>query len=285
MTVGALSTLLESLDEAGIETHGDDWDDLISQRLGALESSYAELRDPDREVIDYGDLVTHAAYTFMYAIGRAEFTYEVLKRVRNAVGSPLFACKKLNVASLGGGPASELAGLVKYLDDPAMGEVVTDISYTLFDKEEEWSGTAEALVDCLATKISVEINFVQADVCDSKKCGTLSLSDFDLIILSFFISEVCALPEKNEVIKSLNHLLSTATKGAAVLYNDSDAYSFYSFFNCRIWAAKRFKQLVEVQETLSVSPDFCGIYEGYIDRSGRTPHLNSKAVAKFLRRE
>lgn len=285
MTFGVFRTLLESMDQEGWEEYKDDWDDRVSERLVALEEAYQELRVPDRELIDYSDLSTQAAYVFMYAIGRAEFTFQLLQRVRHELGEPLFDGGLLQVTSIGGGPGSELAGLVKYLEDEAAGESVTSIVFRVLDKESNWEATIEGLRDALETDIHVEVVFAELDVCDPEKTAAIDLSGDEFVILSFFISEVCETMEKAQIIRSLNYLLGTMTSGAKLFYNDSDAYSFYRFMNYRASAAG-LEQLVEIQDKIVVrSPDFDGIYEEYIEDTGRTPHLNSKAVAKFFRRK
>ncbi len=82
---------------------------------------------------------------------------------------------------------------------------------------------------------------------------------------------------------NLATMLATLPAGATVLYNDSDAYSFYSFMNGVTARVPGLNQVQEVQDTIAISgPDLTGEFEEMIDRYGRTPHLNSKAVAKLL---
>lgn len=103
--------------------------------------------------------------------------------------------------------------------------------------------------------------------------------------MSFFISEVCEIQDRNDVITSLNHLLCTISTGSYLFYNDSDAYSFYKFINYRTANAGRFEQICEVQDTITViDPDFDGIIEEMIERFDKTPHLNSRAVVKLFER-
>jgi Putative SAM-dependent methyltransferase len=286
MTFGAISTVLKSLDESGFEEHGDLWDDLVAERLASLEASYRILRDRDRELIDYSDISTQAAYVFMYAIGRAEFTFQIIDRFSAELDENLFADGHLRVSSIGGGPGSELAGLVKFLESDACDANITRISYQVFDKEQNWENIVEAVRDALETEIEIDLVFELLDVEDTQACQTVNLADQHLVMMSFFISEVCEIQNRNNVIASLNHLLGTISPGAHLLYNDNDAYSFYTFINARTNAARRFNQRGEIQDVISIcAPRFDDIFNDMIERFDRTPHLNSKAVAKLFQRQ
>ena len=56
MIYGAVKAVLTVLDEQG-DADYDDWSDRLAERL-ALEASYRELRNVDRDLIDYSDLAT-----------------------------------------------------------------------------------------------------------------------------------------------------------------------------------------------------------------------------------
>lgn len=144
----------------------------------------------------------------------------------------------------------------------------------------------ELLVGHLETEIQVSLEFEELDVVDDEASAACDLSEDDLVILSFFISEVCIIPESISVIKNLNAILRTISVGSRVLYNDSDAYSFYSFMNSRSRAVKGLSEQHEIQDVISVDDvNFDGLYEEYIGRYDRTPHLHSKAVSKIYIRE
>jgi hypothetical protein len=282
MSDQAFSTLLESLDEAGAEKHGLNWDNRLTARLESLAASYGDLRNAQRELIDYSDPITHAAYIYTYAQCRADFIYRTLKAAAVETGQPLFTKGKLRVCSLGGGPGSELVGLLRYLEEEENGESVTSIEYHLYDKEKSWRDTASALVDALETDIAVSLKFHKLDVTNSKKATACSLSGFDLTILSYFISEVAELPEKNEVIASLNSLLGSMDSGSRVLYCDNDASTFYYFFNYRRNAAGRYEQIVELKEQITVDPHDADIFSDVLDRTGRNQHLTGRVLGKHL---
>lgn len=279
--------VLAELDSQGRAAFGRAWQQQVGDRLNALAAYYGNqnLRKPDRALIDYSGLPTQAAYVFMYAIGRAEFTYQILRRFRQALGAPLFAPGTLNITSIGGGPASELVGLVKYLDDPQNEEEVDEILYDVIDKQGQWSDVCELVVDCLPTDIMVVTQFYQCDITDAVAVAERSLRFDELIFMSFFVSEICALPEAKAVRENIESLLSTMKEGAQLLYNDSDAYSFYSYMNHRARAVKGLQEIHEIQDVVVfdyVNPG--PTYEEYAEYFDKVPHLNSRAVAKFYRR-
>jgi hypothetical protein len=133
--------LLYDLDQQGQAEMPDDWEDQVADRLESLRNAYENLTSPGRPEIDYSDLATQAAYVFAYAIGRAEFTYQLLKRHRAELGEPIFPNEIARITSLGGGPGSEIVGVVKYILDASNGEKVKSIKY--------WFRQRRPLVRCL----------------------------------------------------------------------------------------------------------------------------------------
>lgn len=235
--------------------------------------------------MDYGGLATQAAYIFMYAIGRADFTYQLLTRFRKLSGKPLFNKASLNVTSVGGGPASELVGLIRYLDQASNEESVSTIIYDVIDKEDDWNAIVDLVIESIETKIDISANFKQADLTDTQASSKLSLEYDDLVIMSFFISEICELPSPKEVRDNVEKLLRSMKSGAKLLYNDSDAFSFYSYMKDRARAVKGLQEMYEVQDTIVMDySETCDIYDEYAANLGKVPHLSSKAVSKLYER-
>jgi hypothetical protein len=277
--------LLQTLDEQGRDEMDDDWEDAVARRLEDLREAYDGLTVGGRSAIDYSHLATQAAYVFVYAIGRAEFTYQLLKRHRAAWGKPLFPNSEARITSLGGGPGSEIAGVVKYLLDKSNGENVTSVKYWVFDKDGDWENACTSLVESLNKFIPLELVFSKLDLCDQVKCGEISLEGDDLLILSFIISELCAIPDKDKAEESLRELYKTMDNRAKIFYNDSNASSFYYYFNDTRRFVKglgRVSQVSEIVDRIGITLDFGTTYEDYMDVSGVTPHLNSDALSKLL---
>lgn len=287
MIAEAFENLLNSLDGEGRRQHGDAWNGLVEGRLEQLRTDYRELTDPERSVIDYADIATQAAYTYAYAIGRAFFTYELLKNHRAELGEPIFRNDVARVTSLGGGPGSEIAGLVMYILDESNGETVESIKYWVFDKDSEWEHPCQALVDDLSAHIPIKLVYDELDLTNQQDCEAISLEGDDMLILSFVLSELCALDGEKQILEGLRHLYGTIDTGSFIFYNDSDAYSFYNFFNDSKTFVKGFgkaSQVSEVKKEISFQADFGPTYKAYSLTFDATPHTTSEALSKLLRR-
>lgn len=288
MIFGVFERVLSTLDAEGQRLLGPAWEGEVSNSLQKLREYYGgrNLLNPHRVLVDYSGLATQAAYIFMYAIGRAEFTFQILRRFRTMSDAPLFSEGVLNISSLGGGPASELVGLIKYLEDPAHGESVSEIFYDVLDKEGDWDELAQLVIESLDSEIVVRPRFISVDITDSQRVGQLSLELDHLVMMSFFISEICELPQAKTVKDNMEKLLSTMRAGGKLFYNDSNAYSFYAYMNGRARSIKGLTEVHEVQEQIVFDYGDPGdTYLTYMAKFDVIPHLTSNALAKFYRRQ
>lgn len=284
MIYDAVKAVLATLDEQGNSDHAD-WSERVETNLTTLEDSYRELRDAGRDLIDYSDLATQAAYVFRYVLGHADFVYQFLSYARTKTGEALFEANEIWVTSIGAGPGSELLGLLQYLSEDNGEPKVAKIVYTVVDKEQNWQHVVESFVDQVDTKIEVELHFQTCDVSAAQLPASVTLKNEDLVFMSFFISEVCELPERNHVINNLNTLLKTMSPDAFLIYNDSNAYSFYMFLNSLVNKATRFEQLIDHDTEYKIeAPYYDGIMDDYVEQFDYRPKLSSKAVTKLLRR-
>lgn len=286
MILDAISKVLADLDEAGEAEFGETWDDRVAEVLDGFPGSYANLTKPDREPIDYGSLAAQAAYLFMYAPRHADFMRQILQRFRQEQTGPIFNPGQLSVTSLGGGPGSELLGLLAYLSEPANGEQVTNVIYFVLDRELAWEHVAVAVADAANCGIAVEVRFIQWDVTDSKSVNSISLKDDDLTIASYFISEICSIQPYDVVRNCLTSLFGTIRNGAFLIYNDSGSYPFYSYFNGRKNAAGYYVERKEFLEEMdSELPHLTGTMSEYEDRFDRAPKLDGYILAKVCQRQ
>lgn len=284
MIYESAKAVLASLDAQGDADH-DDWVDQVATRLASLEGSYRELLKPARDLIDYSELPTQAAYVFRYVLGHAEFAYDFLRHARDTLKAPLFKSEELWVTSVGGGPGSELLGLLKYLAEEKSEPQVSKIVYTVIDKEKSWEHVAESFISKVDGEVNIELYFQTCDVTAKTLPSAVTLKDEELVFMSFFISEVCALPEKVRVVSNVNSLLSSMKKDALLLYNDSNAYSFYKFMNDRWKSVSTFQQLLEYEGEYKIdAPEYDGSFEEYVDQYDYRPKLSSNAVTKLLRK-
>lgn len=283
---GALDSLLAALDEEGREGFGKGWRAEVKRAAERLRESYKVLTEEDRDVIDYSDLATQTAYVLAYAIGRCAFTSKLLSQHCEALGAPLFGKKVLNVVSVGGGPGSELAGLLEFLESDEADEQVEKIVYRVLDKDAAWEPVIKKLIAELDTETKVDFKFFECDFTQHDRVRDASFENADLVICSFVMSELCALPNQKVILENFRYLFGTMDVGSAIFYNDSDAYAFYRFFNDAKTFVKGFKQQSEVKAEIDCSDRELGpTYEEMAGSLGVLPRLDSKALSKFVVRE
>jgi hypothetical protein len=285
MIVDIVRSVLEKLDAQGLVEH-DDWDEQLMAQMASLELSYRELRDRQRDLIDYSQLSTQAAYFYRYVIGHADFIYQILTKARAEAGAPLFDEEEIFVTSVGGGPASELLGLIKYLREAEGEPEVSKITYTVIDKERHWEHVVDLVVEAVDVGIEIDMIFQACDLSADAISEEVSLEHEDIVIMSYFISEICTIPSHRQIVTNLNNLLSAMPGGALLLYNDSSAWSFHSFFDSRVSAARRFVVVADIREDLRTAhPQSEGVFADINFRTDYGFKLSSNAVAKVLRRD
>lgn len=286
MILDAFEQVLSVLDESGKDEFNGAWMSLVGDRLLALEDAYRILTVAEREPIDYSELPTQAAYVFAYGMPRAGITYLRLKQHREDLGQPLFTKPSIKVASVGGGPASELGGLIAYLNDVESTENVTSIEYTVFDRSEAWEHVADLLVDALSDNIEIKLYFHEIDLLNGDEVNQTSLAGFDLVIFSYVVSELCGFESQHPVEDNIRHLFRTLDSGGFILYLDSESFPFYSFFNkCKSYV-KGLRQRSDVGgNTVFEVGAYEGIFAEYCDELERKPRLDLNIVSKLLERD
>lgn len=227
--------VLRKLHRAGMKRSGTDWVSKLERRRVKLEGAYATLYEQDRDPIPYASLSAQTAYVFAYAPARAEYARQYLLRHRIAFGKPLFTSAEINVVSFGGGPASELVGLVRYLEDPAADEPVERIRYTVYDKDGDWSDVAAEIVNALQTDIEVEMRYEEVDVASRVRMGRVDLSDVDLVILSYVMSELAKLGRREQIAENFRAVLGQMKLNSKILFIDNLHPIFIRFFqSCKL---------------------------------------------------
>lgn len=100
----------------------------------------------------------------------------------------LFTRSETDIACLGGGPGSDLLGILKYI--MASGDTPTLTCY-VFDKERAWGDSWSRVAKRMHATCKVLPTFQQMDVTDSHTWSCYEdYLEADLFTLSYFISEV-----------------------------------------------------------------------------------------------
>lgn len=247
----------------------------------SLVKAYKQLTFASRKPIDYSSPAVQAAYLYAYAMPRAYFTSEMLRRHRSAIGNPIFVDGQIEVISFGGGPASELVGLIDYLEDTGNGESVTAISYRIFDKDGEWSAAAEEVISAITCSIDVRTTYEQLDFADQTKSATVDVSGANLIIFSYLMSELCALEDSDQIAENFRGILSKMKSGAAMLFIDSRHTQFIQYFqSCRKYLGRQKNDDGDGVD-LPV-PTLTPTFQLYRDALGDDPRMDAAVISKWV---
>jgi hypothetical protein len=231
----SFESALRKLHATGRKKFGEEWLVRLAKRKEKLKQAYASLDESDRDPIQYSSLSARTAYVFAYAPTRAEYTREFLMRHRIAVGKSLFEKGHICVVSFGGGPASELVGLVKYLEDPASGEAVDSIRYVVYDKDGDWGDIADDVVASLRTDISIKAEYHAVDAADQLKMKEINLAEVDLVIFSYIMSELAKLEKRDKISENFRRTLSSMPVKSKILFIDNKHKIFIDYFRqCKL---------------------------------------------------
>jgi hypothetical protein len=272
---------LAAADEQGRQEFGDEWYENIRTSQAALEAQYVNLHVEGREAIDYSELPTQAAYLYSYAVTRAAYVKEFLSRHRQKYGQPLFAKKSIRVLSFGGGPASELVGLVQYLEENE-DERVGKIKYYVIDKDAEWEEWAEVVSNNIETEIEIEAFYKRLDVINAKAMGKLDLSGTDLVIVSYLMSELCRLEGRDGIVTNFRGALEGMRAGSKLLFLDNKHRIFIQFFqSCKLVAGLRERN--DDGDAVDFDlPAFPKTFKRFRKELGKDPRTELNAVSKLI---
>lgn len=226
---------LKKLNREGQKRFDDEWLPRLKQRRVKLEGAYATLYETDRDPIPYASLSAQTAYVFAYAPARAEYTRQYLLRHRLAFEQPLFNTSRIEVVSFGGGPASELVGLIRYLEDDDSEEPVESIEYIVYDKDGDWAGIATEIAETIETDIEIEISYKEVDAANRDRMGRIDLSDTDMVIFSYIMSELAKLGRKDQISENFRSVLGNMKLNSKILFIDNLHPIFIKYFQaCKL---------------------------------------------------
>lgn len=272
---------LRKLHAAGKKRFGDEWIQRLERRRAILEGAYATLYEQDRDPIAYESLSAQTTYVFAYAPARAEYTRQFLHRHKAAVGGPLFSSANIKVVSFGGGPASELVGLVRYLEEDA-DEIVENIEYTIYDKDGEWSEVASNIIDDLKTDIEIDAEYIETDVISRTKMNAIDLSGTDMVVFSYIMSELAKLGRNDRIAENFRSTLGNMKIGAKILFIDNCHPIFIKFFqSCKLVSG--LNQRNDNDDRVECEfPDFKGTFETLSKALDWTPRTDLRCVSKLI---
>jgi hypothetical protein len=198
-------------------------DNQVTHDLQVLSGKYKTL-GAQYANIDYGEPSTRFAYVFRYVTAHAGLVYTIIRRSKSLI--ELFRKKDIEVACIGGGPGSDLLGIVKYLQgENWAGRLMVEI----FDREAAWGETWTRLFKRFEADFTVNTSFQTFDILENGWKRFRGYLQADLFTMIFFASEVYGIRDQAKLF--FDHMLSNAKKGALLLYIDNDADVFSNWFD------------------------------------------------------
>ena len=240
------------LDEAYVQIEAEDEaekDALINARLESIRKEYAALTDLEAPEVDYSDPITRFAYIYKYTVAHADYIKQLIDR-HDAI-SELLKGATPRVACIGGGPGSDLLGILKFM----MRHRIRDVKLTchIFDRERAWADSWSDVATVLDVPFRVSTAFMQLDVTDRNTWKAYGkLAQADLFTLSYFVSEVWRLAEKAEPF--FEHFLAQMKSGAVLLFIDNNSDPFVEWFDSMV-ARYDFDCLEAKTMTMAFTPD------------------------------
>lgn len=250
---------------------GNKGDAAVTQCLNNLSEAYGKLTDPSRKPVDYAAPENRLAYVYCYVAAHSDYVYQILNRTTKILGSNLTARKKIVVTALGGGPGSDLVGLMQYLVECNDCKLETVTAY-LCDREQAWADCWTEIGEEVQAGFRLNVNFQPLDVTNAdswtKQKKYLSA---DLFLLVYFASEVASLGEK--AAQFWAELSMSAKAGSYMLVIDND-HTFFNDFIVKNVVGKNWSVLKEEGLYLTPSGDEQKSDLGeHLQRYGRHPKL------------
>lgn len=277
---------LDGLYLEGQRAYGNSLDAEIRSRIAYLSSIYRDLGNGNRQPVDYRDPATRFAYVYKYVAAHGDYIVQALIAGRSANREALFLDQTIRVSCIGGGPGSDIVGILKYLDDYRNYEPVKKVICYLLDREQAWADTWVELDESINADVALHANFQPLDVArpDSWKFQRKFL-EADLFTLSYFVSEVYALDGDGTVSRFLEMLFTEARSDAWFVYLDNGHANFTDYFDAK-WRAAGLSCVASADD-VSLIPRFseqASELAEYQAKFGQSPKIRSYISYRVLRK-
>ena len=198
----------------------------IKEEMASLGGEYARLNQAGRLPIDYKDPIKRFAYIYKYTVAHADYIMQLIgvcPELQAALRAPY-----VSVACLGGGPGSDLLGVLKHLMLHKPGDV--NLTCYLSDRERAWGDSWSSVAPLLDRPIRLNTVFQQMDVTNEAEWRTYyKFLKADIFTLSYFLSEVWS--ERTRAEPFFDYCFSGMRSGALLLFVDNDHTDFLTWFD------------------------------------------------------
>lgn len=198
--------------------------------LKEAENNQKEWYSSDVPKLNYKNPICRLSYLYIIVASNANIFKYILEEnqtVNNYIKN-IISSKMLKVCSLGGGPGTELLGIVKFFSCNPIGNC--DVDFQVLDKVQEWAnswyGIRDSIFDTLTNlygtsraqwPIIPSGNFIPCDVTNPssiKNAG--NIWNQDLYLINFLLSEVFI--ENAGFNEFMRQIVAMAPKGALFLF-------------------------------------------------------------------
>lgn len=257
-------------------------DAAISERVNYLSKIYSELTQSDRQIVNYSDPVTHFAYLYKYVACHSDCVAQILHRLTDKFRAPIFDVTELRLACLGGGPGSDILGVLKYFHETKYPEPVNKIWCRLLDCETSWELAWRELERSIRSSIPFEVVFQEIDA-TQPFWGNDDFTQANFFTLSYFISEVMSLDGEGAVTHFLQTIFEEARPGSLFLYIDNGRPEFNRYFDQQWQRAGLICEISSDNQELPIGyNEQKHVLGDYLDKFGHWPKLGSYISYRIL---
>jgi len=274
---GTLTDLFVQIQSA----HGAGAVGVIQKELISLSAQYSNLTATNRKPLDYSDPVTRFAYVYAYVAAHSNWIQSFVSNVEE-IRHLIRSTDPVRVTCLGGGPGTELVGLIRACNGFGRKAPLTCF---LVDSEDGWAETWTEVDHKIGASFKVSTAFRRVDITNPPALANLTKAfEADLFIANFFLSEIFSFRDK--AAPFLSGLATSAKPGALVLYIDNCSDQFTNYAES-LFDKAHFDLIYKIdKEHLQISSNEEKKDLGeFLTMIGRQPKLGSDASVRVWRKK
>ncbi|XP_078699465.1 uncharacterized protein LOC144926495 [Branchiostoma floridae x Branchiostoma belcheri] len=198
-------------------------EDFREKVRNALDELYKAHKIPRLKIgiqdIQYEDPFFQFGYIYKHSMFSARSLSTVMHR-SNVLKNLEMQNNKLTVACLGGGPGTDVLGVLDYFTG-YMGDFEGRLKIRLYDREDKWGSSWESLKTAIKAKLRdrrVRVRCHDFDVTKADK-NKPDVKKADVITMHYFMEEVYSERGKAQVVKCFKYIIQNAKQGALFLYS------------------------------------------------------------------
>jgi hypothetical protein len=240
-------------------------DAAVKEGLAKMSAAYSTLTTSGGP--DYSEPASRVGYIFRYVTSHANLVYSVLNMTAETRALFTKEREKLTISCLGGGPGSDLLGVIKLLLAKREEETPQVVAY-ICDREEMWMDSWGDVGTRLPEDVRLHTLYFQQDVCDPSTWRQRKYLDADLFTMIYFMSEVYS--RKDDAAAYFDNVFAHAKKGALFLFIDNKDERFSGWFEAL--ASKHGVRILHSEDWDRTTPgdEQESVLQQYISRWGRT---------------